>query len=91
MKTFQVGEIIGVQCDVKPGPFSEEQMVTIDTIDGAISGFVRDSELRQQGAQWYVRGRVMGVNSDSLEVWIRGSFLTTNGLASVHSHLAMAS
>lgn len=90
MKEFKIGETIGVLCDVKPGPFSGEQMITIETIDGAISGFVRENELRQQGSQWYVRGRVENILADSLEVWIRGSFLTTNGIASVPSHLAMA-
>jgi hypothetical protein len=45
--TLKVGDFIGVKCEVLPGPFSEEALVTIETTDGAISGFVRESELRQ--------------------------------------------
>ena len=90
MRTFEIGELVGVQCEVMPGPFSEEKIVSIDTTEGPITGFVRESELRQTGNQWYVRGKVESVSNDALEVWIRGSFLTTNGLASVPQHLAMA-
>jgi hypothetical protein len=90
MATFREGEFIGVQCEVQPGPFSGERLVTIETVDGEISGFVRESELRQLGDKWQVRGKVRRVHSDSIEVWILGSFFTTNGLASVPRHLAMA-
>ncbi len=40
--------------------------------------------------QWYVHGVVRKVEPDVIEVWIRGSFFTTNGLASVPRRLAMA-
>jgi hypothetical protein len=90
MATFHAGDFIGVQCDVQPGPFSGERLVTIETIDGEISGFVRETELRQLGDKWQVRGKVRHVHPDSIEVWIYGSFFTTNGLASVPRHLAMA-
>lgn len=89
-RPFEIGQVIGVKCSVQPGPFSEERLVTIETVDGAISGFVRETELRQAGEDWQVRGRVRGVSSNFVEVWIKGSFFTTNGLASVPSHLAMA-
>jgi hypothetical protein len=90
MMTFHAGDFIGVQCDVQPGPFSGERLVTIETVDGEISGFVRETELRQSGDKWQVRGKVRSVHPDSIEVWILGSFFTTNGLASVPRHLAMA-
>lgn len=90
MPTFRVGEFVGVKCDVQPGPFSEERLVTIETTDGAISGFVRESELRREGDAWQVRGKVRSVSNDVIEVWILGSFFTTNGIASVPRHLAMA-
>lgn len=88
--TFKVGDFVGIKCEVQPGPFSEESLVTIETIDGAISGFVRDSELRREGDEWQVRGKVRRVSPDAIEVWILGSFFTTNGIASVHPRLAMA-
>jgi hypothetical protein len=90
MAAFHVGDFIGVQCDVQPGPFSEERLVTIETMDGKISGFVRQSELRQLDDRWQVRGKVRDIRLDSIDVWIFGSFFTTNGLASVPRHIAMA-
>lgn len=88
--TMKIGDTIGIQCEVRPGPFSEERMITFDTIDGPISGFVRRSELRQQGTQWYVRAVIQNIKEDILEVRVRGSFFTTNGLASVSRKYAMA-
>ncbi|MFZ1961517.1 MAG: hypothetical protein WAU63_09765 [Methylovirgula sp.] len=90
MMTFNVGDIIGVICEVQPGPFSEECLVTIETLGGPISGFVRKTELRQSGDRWEVRGKVEEVLSESIKVWISGSFFTTNGLASIPTRLAMA-
>jgi hypothetical protein len=87
---MKVGDTIGVQCDVRPGPFSDELMITFDTIDGPISGFVRKSELKQQSSQWYVRAVIENIKGDILEVRVRGSFFTTNGIASVPRKYAMA-
>ncbi|HEY8033226.1 MAG TPA: hypothetical protein VIF02_12840 [Methylocella sp.] len=88
--TFKIGDFIGVKCEVQPGPFSEELLVTIETTDGAISGFVRDTELRNVGNGWEVRAKVRRINPDSIEVWILGSFFTTNGIASVPTHRTIA-
>jgi hypothetical protein len=87
---FKQGDFIGVKCEVQPGPFSDERLVTIETVDGAISGFVSETELRQVGDEWQVRGKVRRVTESAIEVWILGSFFTTNGIANVPSHLAMA-
>ena len=87
---MQIGDTIAVQCEVRPGPFAGEQMITFDTVDGPISGFVRSSELRQQNSQWYVRAVIQDIKEDVLEVRVRGSFFTTNGVASVRREYAMA-
>jgi hypothetical protein len=90
MTGMKVGDVIGVQCDVRPGPFSGEHMITFDTVDGPISGFVRDSDLKERGSKWYVRAVIQGIKDDVLEVRVKGSFFTTNGLASVPRRYAMA-
>lgn len=90
MAEIAVGKKIRIPCKVQPGPFSEERVVTIDTIDGVISGFVREENLIQQKKQWYVRGVVRDIKKDAVLVWIQGSFFTTNGLANVPRHLALA-
>ena len=90
MGQFGVGKEIRIACKVQPGPFSEEHVITVNTIDGPISGFVRMEDLVQSKDQWYVRGIVRDVKSDVISVWIKGSFFTTNGLANVARHLAQA-
>lgn len=87
---FNAGDFIGVVCEVQPGPFDDEKLVTVETTDGAISGFVKTSELRQSGKNWEVRGKVQSVGDTSITVWILGSFFTTNGIAKIPSRLAMA-
>ncbi len=90
MMQFAVGKEVRVPCKVQPGPFSQEHVVTIDTVDGPISGFIRQENLVHLDSQWYARGIVREVKKDELLVWIRGSFFTTNGLANVSRHLAQA-
>jgi len=90
MAVMKVGDVIAIQCDVRPGPFSGERMITFDTTDGPISGFVRDSDLNEQDSQWYVRAIIQDIRDDLLEVRVRGSFFTTNGLATVPRRYAQA-
>ena len=87
---FQTGDLIGVVCEVQPGPFSDERLVTLDTVDGIISGFVKESELRESGSRWEVRGRIQEISGEMLKVRIYGSFFTTNGTATILRNLAMA-
>ena len=88
--SFQPGDVAAIECEVRPGPFSEEMLVSVDTVNGPISGFVQSSELRTEPPQAYVRARVKQVLGDVIEVWIKGEFFSTAGLASVPSHRAMA-
>ena len=90
MAEMQVGDVIGIQCEVRPGPFSEERMVTFDTIDGPVSGFVREADLKEVNSQWYARAVIQDIRGEILHVRVKGSFFTTNGLASVPRRYAMA-
>jgi hypothetical protein len=90
MSGMKVGDMIGIQCDVRPGPFSGERMIKFDTVDGPISGFLRDYDLTQKNSQWYVRAVIQNIGEDTLEVRVKGSFFTTNGLATVPRRYAMA-
>jgi hypothetical protein len=83
-----VGQQVWIRCKVQPGPFSEEPLVTIDSIDGPVTGFVQSDELTADRTK--VRGVVHGLEKNHVEVWIKGSFFTTNGLANVSTELAMA-
>jgi hypothetical protein len=90
MPGIKVGDFIGVFCEVQPGPFSEERVVTIETVHGPISGFVRQENLRQTDRGWVVRAQVRAITSETIDVLMKGSFFTTNGVASVPKRLAMA-
>ena len=90
MVQIAVGKEVRVPCTVQPGPFAEEYVVNINTVDGLISGFIRLENLIQLKNQWYARGVVREIKKDAILVWIKGSFFTTNGLANVPRHLAQA-
>ena len=61
MVQIAIGKEIRVPCRVQPGPFSEERVVTIETVDGPISGFIREENLVQLKDKWYVGGIVRDI------------------------------
>jgi hypothetical protein len=86
-----VGQEVWIRCKVQPGPFSEEPLVTIESVGGPISGFVSTEELKAgPDGQPRVRGVVRNAEKDFIEAWIKGSFFTTNGLTNVSREIAMA-
>jgi hypothetical protein len=85
-----IGQQVWIRCNVQPGPFSEELLVTIESTKGAVSGFVSSDELRTTNGEHSVRGVVRNIAKDHVEVWLKGSFFTTNGLANVLPELAIA-
>jgi hypothetical protein len=89
MGSVSVGSNIQLRCDVKPGPFEHERMVSFEAIDGHVSGFVKTSELSQIGAYRYVRCVVEAVFEDDVTVRCRGDFFTSNGRATVSSALIL--
>jgi hypothetical protein len=87
---LMVGQQVWIPCKVQPGPFSEEPLVTFESTDGPVTGFVKSDELKEIGGQASVRGIVRSIERDYITIWIKGSFFTTNGLANVSTGLAMA-
>jgi hypothetical protein len=86
---FKAGDFVGIRCEVQPGPFDGEKVITVKTVDGAITGFVPTDELRQSGQSWEVRGKVQEVTGNEIKVLIYGNFFTTNGIAKISKDLAM--
>ena len=87
---FSAGDFVGVRCEVQQGPFDDEKMITVETVDGVIAGFVRSHELRQTEQFWEVRGKVQEINGETIKVLIYGNFFTTNGIASISRDIAKA-
>ncbi len=89
---FTIGQRVGVPCQIQPGPFPGERLVTIETNDGVISGFVRDQEVRvTTGNNGTVFGTVLEVSNEYVSVRIAGSFFTTaSGFTRVSSDWAQS-
>jgi hypothetical protein len=89
MANFAPGQKIRILCEVQRGAFPTELLVTFDTAEGPISGFVRSENVeRIEGHEGYIRGTVKEVEGDTITVMVEGSFFTTNGLAYLKSDWA---
>ncbi len=88
METIEAGQEIRVRCNLAPGPFPDEFLVTVETVSGSVSGFVSESNVIKIGEDNYVRAVVRDVEKDHISVWIGASFFTTTGLAFIPPHIA---
>jgi hypothetical protein len=86
MANFKPGDEVLIQCEIGPGAFPQEMLVTFETIDGPTSGFVRKDQisLSDKNGVGFINGTVKAVTDDVLTVMVRGSFFTTTGLASLN-------
>jgi hypothetical protein len=78
MAAFKKGDLVAVPCDVRPGAFSGELLVTAETVTGPISGFANSRDIVNNKA---ILGRVLRASTANVLVKLSGSFFTTNGLA----------
>ena len=91
MAQFVEGQSIRIPCKVSPGPFSDEPLVTFETVNDEVTGFVGEDDLyADKHGNRFVRGIVHAIRADVIDVWVRGSFFTTNGLAAVHQTMVAA-
>jgi hypothetical protein len=85
--TFNVGDLVGVPCAIQAGPFPDEKLVTVETSEGQISGFVKESSLQvdpNDPEHGRVKGSVVAATKEAILVRLFGSFFTTaQGVASV--------
>lgn len=87
---FEIGQSVKVPCSMSPGPFSDEHLVTVDTMDGPISGFVRSQDFFEEGEKRFLVGEVVEIDEETVTIKLRGSFFTTNGLAAVAKNRPIA-
>ncbi len=79
MTRFKSGEHVAIPANIARGAFPGEYLVTIDTISGSISGFVRDRDMVEP--QKTIQGSVHESTPSVLSVMLSGSYFTTNGFA----------
>ena len=87
MARFAAGESVAVACEVRPGAFPGEFLVTVHTLSGPVSGFARAADLADPSAALY--GVVRTARPDVVEVMLSGTFFTTNGLAEIRADQVM--
>jgi hypothetical protein len=85
MSSLEPGEKVLVPTDVEAGAFPGENLVTVETKTGPISGFAKADNIVQRHGDSYLMAEVQGVNADTLTVRLFGSFFTTTGLAYIPS------
>ena len=76
------GAKVRVLCSKSPGAFLNEYLISIDTQDGPISGFIdaNEVEVTDRGDN-YVWGIVHKVEKERIVIDLPGSFFTTTGIA----------
>jgi hypothetical protein len=91
MTELKIGYDVGLPCEVKLGPFEDERLVSFETVDGPVTGFVSTDELQQiDEDRWMIHAVVVKIERDVVTVKVRGSFFTTNGLAHIRPEMALA-
>lgn len=79
------GDRILVPITAQSGAFPSECLVTFETNDGPVSGFIQSSQIQDDKGAKFLEGEVLKVTSDTLTVKLHGSFFTTNGIAHISS------
>ncbi|MEX2199879.1 MAG: hypothetical protein WD711_00675 [Dongiaceae bacterium] len=91
MANFVPGQSIRIHCEIQRGAFPTEALVTFETVEGPVSGFVRNEDVeRVAGHDGYLLATIKEVTKDFLAVMVRGSFFTTTGLAYLNHDWATA-
>lgn len=75
------GDAIFVPISVENGAFPKESLITIETINGPVSGFIRSDEIEMKHGNPFVKAVVLEVSDEAITVRLKGSFFTTTGLA----------
>ena len=79
---IQSGGEARIPCTTTQGAFEDERLITIETIEGPIAGFIDADEVKvSENGETYVCGIVQQVRGEQIVIRLRGSFFTTTGIA----------
>lgn len=74
------GELIGAPCEIRPGPFPHERLIAVDAESGLLWGFADSNNLQTiDGERGFIKGVVVDVSRDPVEVRVFGEFFWTSG------------
>lgn len=91
-QNFKPGDQVEIPCEIGQGAFPTEMLVTFDTVDGPISGFVRQENIIKRDDKpdhGFVFGTIVAMTPEVISVRVRGSFFRTTGLAALSRQWAM--
>lgn len=85
MANFKAGDKVQIQCEIGPGAFPTEFLVTFETTQGPISGFVKKGNIIRddKSGVGYITGEIVSVTPQIITVLVEGSFFTTTGIATL--------
>lgn len=78
-----IGDQIMVPVEVSGGAFAGECLISFDTVDGPVSGFISSDQVVTLGDVKAISARVLAVESERIAVRLHGSFFTTTGIAHI--------
>ena len=90
-KFREVGSRISIPCEATKGAFLNEYLISVETANGPISGFIKAEDvIGEPPGKTFVVGIVRGESDDrTIIVRLPGSFFKTTGIA-YFSHQQMA-
>jgi hypothetical protein len=71
------GERVMIPCSIQPGAGRGEYLVTVESVSGQLSGFVKEEFIVRHGSSAFVLGAILGIAPDIVTMDIPGSFFTT--------------
>ncbi|MGH7238428.1 MAG: hypothetical protein ACREHG_00010 [Candidatus Saccharimonadales bacterium] len=77
---INIGDFVGVPCQIETGPFPDEHVITITTDDESMSGFASAENIhRTSEKSGFVKAQIVQVKENYILVRIFASFFTTAG------------
>lgn len=80
MNKLKVGAMVWIPCEVKPGPFSNERVVLVESERGPWIGFVDVSFLQNdiETGKTFIRARVVSVEANVFQATLPGHSVTAS-------------
>jgi hypothetical protein len=78
--SYQVGDLVWIPCEVKPGPFSDERIIRINSARGPWVGFVPAHALREsvKEGSTAVRAVIVQENGTHFNARVAGEPVTSS-------------
>jgi len=88
--SFDKGCTVWLPCEVKPGPFSDERLVKVQSPDGNIIAFVNVRFLKNpiESGPTEVRAKVVDITDDSFSARLPGHSVTSNRFTGERNRVA---